>query len=94
VFSLEPVTFGTELVNPIEHSLQERFSRSRRNPRLLELSNVPALTVDLEPHSFDLPTDMIKLHDVLARLWPFLSAGELSRLIGLLVREGEAGSIT
>jgi hypothetical protein len=56
----------------------------------LKFPNVPALTVDLEPHSFDLSTDMIKLHDVLARLGPFRSAGERSRPIGPLVREAEA----
>jgi hypothetical protein len=71
MFFLEPVTFCTELVNPIEHSLQERFSRGRRNARLLKLPNVPALTVNLEPHSFDLCPDMIKLHHVLARQWLF-----------------------
>jgi hypothetical protein len=89
MFFLEPVTFCTELVNPIEHSLQERFSRGRRNARLLKLPNVPALTVNLEPHSFDLCPDMIKLHHVLARQWPFLSAGERPRPIGRRVREHE-----
>jgi hypothetical protein len=45
----------------------------------------------LEPHPFDLSTNMIKLH-VLARLAPVRSSGEWSRPIGLLVREPEAGS--
>jgi hypothetical protein len=58
----------------------------------LKLPNVPALTVDLEPHSFDLTSDMLKLHDVPARRVLFQSAGERLRLIGLGFREAEAGS--
>jgi hypothetical protein len=64
------------------HPCKKQFSRGYGNPCPLQLKNFLSLAGHLHPHSFDLATDMLKLHDVLARLVPFRSAGEYSRPIG------------
>jgi len=44
---LEPVSFGTKLVDLVEHPFQQRFSRNRRNPGSQKLSDFTALTMNL-----------------------------------------------
>jgi hypothetical protein len=58
----------------------------------LKLPDFAALTVNLGAHQFDLSTDIIKLHDVLARLGPSRSAGEQPPPDDLPVREGAGGA--
>jgi hypothetical protein len=74
------------------HPCKKQFSRGRGYPGPLQLKNLLSLAGHLHPHSFDLSPDVIKLHDFLARLMPFLSAGEQLRPIGPRAREAEARS--
>ena len=52
--SLQPVTLRTERVNLVEHSLQQRFRRRRRNAGLLQLQYFSALPADLNAPTRDL----------------------------------------
>jgi len=92
LISFELVTFGTKLVDLVEHPLQQRFSRSRRNPGSLKLSDFTALTMHLGAHPLNLAPDIIKLHDVLARPSPSQAAGEQRLRSDLPVGEAVAGS--
>jgi hypothetical protein len=60
---LEPIPLDAELVDFVEHPLQHRCSRSRRNPGSLKLSDFAALTMNLGAHPLNLAPDIIKLHD-------------------------------
>jgi hypothetical protein len=83
---------SSSLRQAFQHS-RLQFSRGHGYPGPLQLKNLLSLAGHLHPHSFDLSPDVIKLHDVLARLMPFQSAGARPRPIGRLVREAEADSI-
>jgi hypothetical protein len=72
---LELISFGTKLIDLVEHPLQQRFSRSRRNPGSLKLSDFAALTMNLGAHPLNLASDIFKLHNVLARPKPSQAAG-------------------
>jgi hypothetical protein len=75
LLALEPVSFGTKLVDLVEHPLQQRFSRSRRNPGSLKLSNFTVLTMNLGAHPLNLASDIFKPHNVLAQPKPSQAAG-------------------
>jgi hypothetical protein len=89
---LEPISFGAKLVDLVEHPFQQRFSRSRRNPGSLKLSDFTALTMNLGTHPLSLLPDIIKLHDVLARPKPSQAAGGQRFRSDLPVGEAAAGS--
>ena len=54
------VSLGTERVDLGEHSTEQLFSGSGRNPGSLQLQNIPSLTPDLNPYVLDFPPHEIK----------------------------------
>src|ERR1700732_163765 len=89
---LEPVPLGTQPIDGVEHCFQERVARRCRNLCLLKLPDIPALSLNLGAHPFDLFPDLIKLHDGLAQPVPFRSAGEQQRSSALPFGEVSVGS--
>jgi hypothetical protein len=62
--SPEPVSFGTELIDPVEHSLEKRFGGQCRYSGLLERKNFPPLPPDLHAPALDFSSEEVNVRHV------------------------------
>jgi hypothetical protein len=58
---LEPISLRTELIDPVEHPLQQGLGGGRRYASLLERKNLPPLAPDLCTPALDLGADEVNV---------------------------------
>jgi hypothetical protein len=69
---------------------RDGFGRGRGYAGPLKLADFAALPVDLDAHSFNFGSDLVKLHDVLVRLKLFRSAADSRRRLAFLFQKPQA----
>jgi hypothetical protein len=62
--SFEPVSFGTQLIDPVEHSLEKSLGGGRWYPGLLKGEDLPALAADLGAPALDFSPDELNVRHV------------------------------
>jgi hypothetical protein len=92
LFFFELVPLGTHPVDLGEHSLQQGFGRGRGDACPSKLPDIAALPVDLDAHSFDFGSEMVKLHGILVQPKPFQSGAARPTSGDLLFPKVASGS--
>jgi hypothetical protein len=92
LFFLELVPLLAHAVDIREHSFQQGFGRGRGYASPLKLADFAALPVDLDAHSFDFGSEVIKLHGILVQPKPFRSGAARPSSGDLPFREAASDS--
>jgi hypothetical protein len=61
LLAFQPVPFGAQLIDLIEHPVEQSLCRAGWYPRALELPDLTPLPVHLSPHAFDIAPNEINI---------------------------------